>query len=219
MRRSLAVAAVLSVCLMSAGQALADGSAAGHVFPPHASPRGMTYAQWLGDYSTWLNEIPTPDNPYANPASPLNCQLRHGVVYLGAFGSDCNVPTGHPLLVGGPFWECSTLEGLGDTWAELHACAHDNFNRDLGRSTFLFTVKIDGKKLSHPRAWTFTSPGEIIRFPDDNIWGAPGGKTKSVSKGILYMLRPLEEGDHVFRIHANFAGGTPFNVDWVLHVS
>ena len=31
----------------------------------------------------------------------------------------------------------------------------------------------------------------MIRFPDDNIWGAPGGTTKSVSKGILYMVRPL----------------------------
>ena len=218
MRRSLAVAAVLCVFLMSTGQALADGSADRGVFPPDASPRGMTYAQWLGDYQIWLNEIPTPDNPYTDPSSPLNCTLRHGVVYLGPFGSDCNVPEGHPLLISGPFWECSTLEGLGDTYAELRACARDNFAHDFGRNAFLFTVRIDGKKLLHPRAWTFTSPGEIIRFPDDNIWGAPGGTTKSVTKGFLYMLRPLEEGDHVFRIHANFAGGTPFNVDWLLHV-
>ena len=145
MRRSFAVVAVLSVCLMGTGQALADGSAQGRVFPPHASPRGMTYAQWLGDYSTWLNEIPASDNPYTDPSSALNCQLRHGVIYLGAFGSDCSVPEGHPLLVGGPFWECSTLEGLGDTWAELRACAHDNFAHDFGRSAFGFTVRSTGR--------------------------------------------------------------------------
>ena len=40
------------------------------------------------------------------------------------------------------------------------------------------------------------SPGEIIEFPDDNIWGADPGPSKSVTKGFVFILRPLGEGRH-----------------------
>lgn len=219
MRRSIAVAVVMCMGLIGTGHALANGSSDHRLFPPQSSPRGMTYQHWASGYEVWLNGIPAPNNPFRNPASRRNCELHHGVVYLGPLGADCEVPLGHPLLFMGAFWECSTLEGLGDTWRELRTCAKERFAHDFERDGGLITLRIDGKTVLHPRAWVLLTHGEILHFPHNNIWGAPGGRTKSVTKAPFYMLRPLTAGDHTIREHVHVAGCCTFNFDWTLHAN
>jgi hypothetical protein len=220
MRRVLATVLLLCLSVGSSGAALADesGGRDPRIFRPSSHPFGMSYAEWLAAYQIWLNEIPTPQNPLVDPSSPRNCEVDGPVVFLGPSGADCRVPEGKALVLGGASWECSTAEGLGMTFEALRRCATENFARDLGRDVVSFTLRIDGKRVSHPRRWTFVTSGEIITFPDDNIWGAVAGPSKSVTKGILWILRPLREGRHTVRIHVVVDQVGAFDFIWRLRV-
>ena len=63
-----------------------------------------------------------------------------------------------------------------------------------------------------------TTPREIIDFPEDNIWGAVPGPSKSVTKGFLFILRPLEEGAHRIVIHIVDAVFGEYRFVWRLDV-
>lgn len=196
--RLLAAAAALVVAL--AAPAWADSAAAQRLYPPHARPLGMSYPEWFGAYMTWLQEIPAPQNPINDAGSPFNCEERRGgrFVFLGPVGGNCTVSedTALALAPGVGFWECSTAEGLGETFAELRACARGNFARDINADVYHQRVWIDGERLDHQRRWVTTTPGELVDFPRNNIWEAEPGRSKSVTRGFFFILRPLEEGRH-----------------------
>jgi hypothetical protein len=63
-------------------------------------------------------------------------------------------------------------------------------------------VLIDGKRLHRVRRSIFRTPGEIVDFPQRNIWGAEPGPSKSVTKGFLIVLRPLDPGLHTVRVRS-----------------
>jgi hypothetical protein len=220
MRKALAGVLMFGLAIGWSGSAIAgdDGEQDRRIFPPSSRPFGMSYAEWEGAYQIWYNEIPTPENPLADPASPRNCEVDGPVVFIGANGADCRVPEGKAIVLSDGFWECSTAEGLGTTFRALRRCAIDNFAKDLGRDALSLTLRIDGERVAHPREWTFLSPGEIITFPDDNLWGAAAGPTKSVTKGILWILRPLHEGRHTIRIHAVGVVAGTFDIIWRIRV-
>lgn len=218
MRKLLGVAMVVALMMTWTGSALATTPTEDQFYPPDSSPGGMTLGAWQGLYQIWLNEIPLGQNPLFHPNGPRNCELQPGnVVFLGASGSDCDIPAGAAMAFSTTFWECSTAEGLGDTWSELRHCAVDNFRTDFSAAGL--TMKVDGYKLLHQRRWTSITPGEIIRFPKNNIWGADPGKSKSVTKGLFYVLKPMSSGDHHVRFHVNDVNFGTFNVDWWLHVA
>lgn len=227
MRRGLVFLAAATVALAMGVPASADhgGAAAQKLYPPDAEPFGWGQAEWQGAYQVWFNEIPVPQNPGVHPESPLNCaEQRNGkVVFLGPSGADCTVSDEAALVVTPAFgfWECSTAEGHGETWAELRACAKNNFARDLDPDLYHQNVYIDGKRLLHQRDWvTHTTPGEIIDFPKNNIWGAEPGPSRSVTKGFLFILRPLSPGSHriVIETQADVIGDETFRWVWRLHV-
>jgi len=215
-------AAALAIAVGVPASADHGGAAARKLYPPDAEPFGMSYAEWQGAYQIWLTEIPAPDNPIIDPASPFNCaEQRNGkVVFLGPSGADCTVSDEAALVLTGAysFWECSTAEGLGDTWAELRACARNNFARDLDPEVFHQSVYIDGRRLRHQRDWIDLTPGEIIDFPDPNIWNAEPGLSKSVTKGFLFILRPLSEGTHRIVIDISDEAIGDHRYVWKLHV-
>jgi hypothetical protein len=204
-RRILTVAVAATCVLGIVAPAHAEG--ARHLlFPPDSSPYGKTLAQWEAAYQIWANEIPTGQNPRTDPSSPRNCEVQaDSVVFLGGFGADCTIPEGlgvafTPAL---GFWECSTGEGFGDTYRELRRCAWHHFGRVLDPSVYHQRIWIDGHRLRHQRHWVTLTAGEIVDFPKHNIWGADPGPSKSVTKGFMFVLRPLSEGQHRIR--------------WVLH--
>jgi hypothetical protein len=212
MKRVIAAAAVMCLVIAVPGPALADQG----VFRPSAHPYGQSYEHWYAEHMTWLQEIPASENPFFDPSSPLNCESFGKVVFLGPSGADCTIPEGQSVAFSPFFWECSTAEGLGETFLELRKCARQNFANDFGPAVFRFTVRIDGKRLVNPRRWTFETPGEVVVFPDDNIWFAPGGPTKSVTKGFFYILQPMIPGQHEIRVHGDHQVFGEANFVWTL---
>jgi hypothetical protein len=218
-RASVAIAAgLLSLVLTVPASAQ---TANRHLFPPDAVVRGKTLAEWQAAYQIWANEIPTPVNPRHDPLSPLNCALQpRNVVFLGGFGADCTIPEGAVIAFtpGLAFWECSTAEGLGETFAELRRCVRENFARDLGSDVYHQRIVIDGKPLRHQRRWVVITPGEIIDFPVVNVWSAVPGPSKSVTKGFMFVLRPLREGTHRIRWFLRHDVFGDFQAVWKLRV-
>ena len=201
MRRifGLCATAAIAVAICVPAWAGEPGGAA-FLYPGDSEPFGMSYAEWQGAYQIWLTEIPSPENPILDPASPRNCEEQPSgdIAFLGPVGSDCVVSDDVALALSPAlgFWECSTAEGLGETFAELRHCARGNFAVDMDPTTYHQTVRIDGQRLLRQRRWVSTTPGEIIDFPEDNIWGGEPGPSRSVTKGFLFILRPLDEGAH-----------------------
>jgi hypothetical protein len=204
--RRLVILAVAATCVLGLTVSAHAGAARHFLFAPDASPYGKSLAEWEAAYQIWVNEIPVGQNPRIDPSSPRNCELQDNqVVFLGGFGADCTIPEGvgvafTPAL---GFWECSTGEGLGDTYRELRRCAWHRFGRDLDPHVYHQRIWIDGHRLRHQRRWVTLTAGEIVDFPKHNIWGAEPGPSKSVTKGFMFVLRPLSEGPHRIR--------------WVLH--
>jgi hypothetical protein len=223
MRRALVSVGVVALVIglfPTAGATGGGGGGGRFVFPPDSTPLGLTYPQWHGRYQVWENEIPTPENPAVFPDSPANCAPQRGgsVVFLGAFGADCEVPAGTPLVVGTASWECSTAEGLGETFRRLRRCAIENFDRDFGPSAFYQKLTIDGVHVKRTRRWVSVTPGEIIDFPEDNIWDAEPGPSRSVSRGFLFVLRGMSPGEHVVHAKIFVDGEHVFDVSWNLEV-
>ena len=220
MKRAFTVmaAGVLMAATLGAAPASASGGA-NLVAPPNAVRHGMTYPEWEAAYQIWIEEIPLAQNPQADPASPRNCELQPGnTVFVGASGADCAVPSGAAIGLSTYYWECSTAEGLGNTYRALRKCAEENFVHDFGPQVSHATLRIDGAKVNHPLRWTFTTPGEIIHFPTNNLWGATPGPSKSVTRGLMFIIRSLADGVHHIRLHVNHDVFGKFNIDYTLHV-
>lgn len=221
MRKTLIIAmtACLAVVWIGSGMAQAGESANRHLYQPRLAPFGMTYPQWEGAYTKWFQEIPTSENPLVDPTSPRNCELQNGnVVFIGASGGNCHVPKGAAVAFSIAFWECSTAEGLGDTFEELQSCAKDNFAHDFSGATSKITMWLDGTRLRHARHWTFLTPDQVVDLPDDNLWRSPGGPTKSVTMGFFHIVRPLMAGDHKVHLHAEDSVFGTFDIYYAWHV-
>jgi hypothetical protein len=76
----------------------------------------------------------------------------------------------------------------------------------LGRDVFKFRISLDGRRIRRIRRWTYTSPGEIINFFRRNPWNIKPGPTKSVTRGIFFMLRPLPPGQHALQVRSTLNG-------------
>ncbi len=220
MKRALLGVVCLALLVVPATSVSAHPHLGDRVFPPLSRPYGMTYPEWFSGYQVWWNSIPTPVNPAIDPEAPRNCASRGPVVFGGPFGSGdgCRARAGQAFAFGGPGWECSTAEGLGDTFHELRTCAIENYDIDFAPPAFRTTLRIDGELVRQPRRWTFVTPGEIIDFPEDNIWGAVPGPSKSVSKGVFYIVRPMAVGRHRIVMRVFIEGEYAFAVVWKVKV-
>jgi hypothetical protein len=218
--RLLVVASFVVLSLLSAPVAFGDDSADARLFSPHSEPYGRPYAEWFAEFQEWYNEIPAPVNPLFVPDSPHNCDLEDGkVVFLGV-PTNCKVPEDKAVAFAGGFWECSTAEGLGQTYAELRRCAVDNFARDFNPDVHEFRIWIDGELLRQPRRWTVLTPipSDLINFPENNVWNADPGPSKSVTKGFFYILRPLSEGTHTIKADVHDEAFGDFTLIYKLRV-
>ncbi len=208
----------LLVACLALTMALPAAAGTRPVYPPDSSPLAMDYPTWASAYfGTWLQEIPRGQNPYFHPDGPRNCEPVDGAIFVGPFGANCAVPAGVPIVFGTVAVECSTAEGLGDSYFQLRRCATKYFNRVWGARHFHQLVLIDGERLAANRRWIFRTPGEIVDYPARNIWHVAAGPSKSVTKGFLFILKPLDAGLHRIRMKA-FGTGR-FTVTWKLHVA
>ena len=217
--RRLTIASFVALSLLSTAQA--DQAGNRRLFSPNSQPYGRAYAEWFAEYQEWLNEIPAPVNPVNDPASPNNCDVEDGRVTFIVAGADCKVPEHKAVAFSDAFWECSTAEGLGDTYSELRACAVDNFATDFNRDVLEFTIRVDGRPIPRPRRWTVLTPilSDCIDFPDYIIWGAVPGPIKSVTKGFFYILRPLPEGAHTIAADVHHETFGDFTLTYEIRVT
>jgi hypothetical protein len=211
---------LFALSLLPSPAALAVQSADDRLFSPQSQPYGRAYAEWFAEYQEWFNEIATPVNPLTDPASPKNCDVEDGRITFLFDGANCKVPEHKAVAFSGAFWECSTAEELGDTYAKLRRCAVKNFETDFNQDLLQFSIRIDGQIVRHPRRWTVLTPipSDLIDFPEDNIWGADPGPSKSVTKGFFYILRPLSEGTHKITAKVHHETFGDFTITYELRV-
>ena len=196
--------AMLIMFLGTAPSTADPGEHTHQVFGAQSHPYDLGFTRWLARWATWIQELPVRRFPSAD--SPSNCEVHGHVVFMGPVGAaGCTIPEGKAVAIQ-PYiqWECSTAEGFGETYAELRTCAVQHFRRDWSREKVSLHVRVDGKRLERPRRWTFTSQGRVVDLPKNNIWGAPPGPTKSIMRGVFYLLKPLAAGDHNVRVRLDF---------------
>lgn len=217
-RRCLGVViTVACLALGAAVPAVAEDKDA-KLFGPNSEPFDRSYEEWFADYMVWLQEIPFDENPLVEPGQPADCALQDGKVVFAVTGPTCHVPEGASVAFDLGWWECSTAEGLGETFSELRQCAEENFKKDLNAKAYSIELRVDGDKIQHPRRFTHLTPGEIVDFPKENLWDVAPGPSKSVTKGFFFMLRPLPEGRYVIRGHTEHEVTEEFGFDLVLRL-
>lgn len=204
LRRALAAGGIAAALVTSAPGTAVAGSGA-HLYSPHASPQGRSYARIAGDFAQWAFSIPAPTSPVIHLHSPHGCEVHGPFVYTGSVGTDgtCPVPRGKAVVISFAGYECSTAEGNGTRFRALRRCARRNFAKTFKPTSYRFRMTLDGNHVPRPRRWTYTSANRVITLPTKNIWHAPPGPTRSSSRGMIYVLRPLSPGTHVLRVHAH----------------
>ncbi len=209
---------VLAILALGPAPAARAGSAQPYVYPPQAHPYGHSYSEWLIRYVWWWMAIPAQTNPLLDH-SGAHCALgQSGPVWYvgpdmmsGTYKRACTVPAGKALVIGG-FVECSTVQGSGNTLAELRSCAKSGMD-----SATEADVTVDGVHLTDLLTrYRFETPLFTFAYPADNVMGVPGpGTTKSVAGGPLVMLAPLAVGRHTLDMRFRYSPPDP----WTTHVT
>ncbi|MGN6130094.1 MAG: hypothetical protein ACTHOK_07110 [Nocardioidaceae bacterium] len=211
--RSAAVAVVVVVVVTAlaatgcAGHTAAQPSGPAWLYGPSQRPQGQSYATINAGYLEWGFGITASQSPVLHADAPRNCEVHGPFVYAGGAGTEkaCVVPHGKAVVLSFAGLECSTAEGNGATFEKLRTCANRSFARSYEPQRYRFTLQLDGTPVPHPRRWAFTSADRVITMPTTNLFNTAAGPTKSVSRGFVYVLRPLSAGTHVVRGHAHDA--------------
>ncbi len=192
------------------------------VFPPDAHPGGNSYAAWSTLAWQWLASCPLDHNPALDETGEDMDYLQSGSVwYLVANFTGGQtirtgiVPTGTMLYLSLIGFEASTLEGLGETEAELRAAAAGAIDIVTNLS-----CEIDGEPVPDLEDYRFTSPELFcLTVPEDNVFDlwipdtdTPAGTYyPSVADGYYLMVPPLSAGEHTIHWHAEIPdfGYTP----------
>jgi hypothetical protein len=229
---------------LAAPSAPADGGGgtADHlVYPVGSSPYGLSYGEWSARHWEWFYSLPVDANPLFDTADGATGQSGRvwflgGTfapseiapnIFAGVADRAIEVPAGTSLFFPLVDAEASTLEGNGQTEAELAAAAE--FFADLVDPDRL-TLEIDGEPVSNLPDHRFDSP--LFTFgplPDNNVleaqgYDAPAGATTpSVSDGYFAMVKPLPVGEHTIHftstLDASSVGGPIFLQDITYHIT
>jgi len=242
MYRSVICLAALALASSLAGVATAESGSNPQLYAPGADVHGHSRVYWASEVAKWEQEIPVPDNPIANPESPLNCSTDVSpIAYVGQPTSvtgqgACRIPAGTPFSIVPVSWGCSTAEGKvgnlgsfhGRTWKNLRRCAHTMFRRDYLGDEVTLRMWIDGSRIENIFRYTVTTRPRMADFPEDNVWEEldpsdveiPAGPTKTITRVMFLLFKPLSPGLHRIRIHANIPAwdDEPFRDVWRIRV-
>ena len=179
---------------------------------------GRSYGQWSAEFWKWAFSLPVDHHPLFDTA---DCSYGQSgkVWFLGASFSpsvttggdviafatrDCTVPAKTALFFPIANAEASTMEGNGETLAELSAAAKGF--QDLATN---MSCEIDGVPVKDLDSYRVQSPPYVFGpLPENNIpqaWGlgTPAGTTSlSVADGVHLLLPPLSVGKHTLHFHA-----------------
>jgi hypothetical protein len=230
----LALALAALACGLGSTPAPAGDNTPG-VLPVDSKPNGLTYEEWSARHWQWLYSMPVDAHPLFETADASAGQkgevwflggtfsaieLEPGVV-VGLANRDITIPPGKKLFFPLVDVEAATIEGNGDSEAELRTAAE--FFADFIVPDSLFCV-VDGKAVQNLTDYRVQSP--LFTYgplPDNTVLqlfglDAPAGSTSnSVSDGVFVMLAPLSAGKHTVHfggvIDLTEVGGTVFIQD------
>ncbi len=190
------------------------------ILPPNSRPGGLTYGEWNAKWWQWAYSMPVDAHPLFDTADCSQGQSGN-VWFLGStFATDqgpegefianpdrtCIIPPGKMLFFPVINVEGSTLEGNGQTEAELREYAKWAMDHATDMS-----AEIDGKPVKNLEKYRVQSP--LFTFgplPENNVlqwlgFDAPAGTTsQSVADGIYLMLAPLSVGKHTIHFKGTF---------------
>jgi hypothetical protein len=139
-----------------------------------------------------------------NPLDRCDLGTRDVVFLAGTTGGtatrSCTIPAGTSILVPLINVECSTVEGNGDTPAELRAYA-----RGFAEQFSDLSLTIDGVAIADLQRFRVHSPVFQFTAAKGNVFGVPAGTTRSVADGFWVLIRPLSPGTHTI----SFGGAYP----------
>jgi hypothetical protein len=153
----------------------------------------------LGALWTKVFTTPSAQNPFGSGDPSTGCwKLGDILAPLGPSGVPaCTVKTGTKLLIAGSTFECSSMEGEGNTFAALAACATAADTPTPPPTT------LDGRPLALSEVLTSTLP---VVLGAANVFGLPEGTPGvSVAHGWMALVNPLPPGRHTVSI----SGPTP----------
>jgi hypothetical protein len=232
---------LVSLTAPSAPAGGGGGTADSLVYPADSSPHGLSYAEWSARHWQWFYSLPVDANPLFDTADggagqSGNVWFLGGTfapteiapgVFAGLEDRSLEIPSGTALFFPLVDAEGSTLEGNGDTEADLRAAA-EFFAGFIDPDSL--SLEIDGKPVTHLLDYEFESP--LFTFgplPENNVleaqgYDAPAGATTpSVSDGYFSMVKPLPVGEHTIHftstLDASSVGGPIFLQDITYHIT
>jgi hypothetical protein len=209
----LCILAAVMVGLSFGATLKSRDNANSRVIPVTSSAYRQTYAEWSAAHWQWLYSLPVDEHPLFETADVS--QGQSGKVWFlgGTFSStevdgvvvgqanrEARIPSGTPLFFPIMDVEAATLEGNGETEAELAALASAFADLIVPESLFLY---IDGQPVTNLAEYRVRSPlFEYGPLPENNVLAGPpyyapaGATSPAVSDGYFVMLKPLPVGTH-----------------------
>ena len=173
-------------------------------------PFGKTWEEWTTKWWRWFLSIPDGNNPVHDKSGEKSTidQTDADVWFLaGTIGGTAErtivVPAGKALLF--PVINVTTSYSenpILKTEEELMSFAKSHIEDIVKKE-----ASIDGVELVISESHRVQSPPFDFSFPDDNIYGAPGGYTRGVGDGYWLFVKPLSRGKHNIRTFGSCMSG------------
>ena len=173
-------------------------------------PFGKTWEEWTTKWWRWFLSIPKENNPAHDESGEKSTidQTDPDVWFLagttgGTAERTVTVPAGKALLFPVINVTTSYSENLNlKTEEELMSFAKSHIDDIVKKE-----ASIDGVDLVISESHRVQSPPFDFSFPDDNIYGVPGGYTRGVGDGYWLFLKPLSHGKHNIRTFGSCMSG------------
>jgi hypothetical protein len=171
------------------------------MYPRNYEPFGKSWEKWAAIWCNWLLSIPRDRNPAVDETGKNSSQNQRdeNVWFLaGTFGNNipvrrkCTVPESRAILFPIADKEDSFAEDL-DLINEVQLSTRARTSMD--RLIYLQLI-VDGKKLLNIKEYRVHSEFFDLTFPENNVYDAEPGLTRSICDGYWAFLRPLPIGAH-----------------------
>jgi hypothetical protein len=202
-----AVAATIAAWfgVLASGASAAPPTGHGVLHSPNGAYRGHSAGYWLAQWWAPVLSMPADDS---NPAISGGCVLKDKVALH--YGGDCTLPPGTAIFEMLFSTECSNREPApfhAENAKEAEACGRAN----IGVATGL-DLRVDNGPTLHLLDDRFATamPFTTVDWPEDNIYGLPGGgKISYGGYGFVALIDPLSRGTHTIDFTPSGEGAPP----------
>ena len=174
------------------------------VIPRDETVAGLSLEEWHARWWQWWYSLPPAVDPYFDETGERCGYGQHGPVFFLMLAEQnvergCTVPAGVALFVPVLLTECSTFEPDPENpnpasadEATLRACAKTHIDVGLERDLAVVAVEINGERVTDLGQYRAPTALFQLPIPDPTI-----GVQHSVADGIVVLIGPLAEGEHI----------------------